>query len=215
MPFESCRAYSDRLLVVEIEALAAVGALTDPEAALAELQPGPATQILRARFVTLDAEEHDRLLAGREEWSVPERLQAELLTLARARRLSLPSEAEDLLAAAAEAGWVLPFVGLGQHIDVLLQSETAKRIHPQLARTINDVAPARRSPRSAAAGPHLTGRELTLLELLPTHLSYAEMGERLFLSVNTVKTNLKTLYRKLGASTRTQAVEAGQSAGLI
>ncbi len=51
----------------------------------------------------------------------------------------------------------------------------------------------------------MTNRELTLLQLLPTHL----------LSVNTVKSNLKTLYRKLGASTRGQAVEAGQCAGML
>jgi LuxR family maltose regulon positive regulatory protein len=61
----------------------------------------------------------------------------------------------------------------------------------------------------------LTRRELTLLELLPTHLSYAEMGERLYLSVNTVKGNLKSLYRKLDASTRTEAVQASQRAGLL
>ncbi len=42
--------------------------------------------------------------------------------------------------------------------------------------------------------------------MLPTHLSYAEMGEQLYLSVNTIKTNLKSLYRKLGANTRAQAV---------
>ena len=61
----------------------------------------------------------------------------------------------------------------------------------------------------------LTSRELTLLELLPTHLSYNEIGERLYLSVNTIKTNLKNLYRKLDANTRAEAVEAARSAGLL
>ena len=54
-----------------------------------------------------------------------------------------------------------------------------------------------------------------LLHFLPSHLSYAEIGERLFISVNTVKTNLKALYRKLDASTRAEAVEAASRAGLF
>ncbi len=66
-----------------------------------------------------------------------------------------------------------------------------------------------------AHGVRLTSRELTLLELLPTHLSYNEIGERLYLSVNTIKTNLKNLYRKLDANTRAEAVEAARSAGLL
>ena len=41
------------------------------------------------------------------------------------------------------------------------------------------------------------------------------MGERLFLSVNTVKSNLKALYRKLDATTRAEAVEASRRAGLL
>ena len=61
----------------------------------------------------------------------------------------------------------------------------------------------------------LTPRELRLLHFLPSHLSYAEIGERLFISVNTVKTNLKALYRKLGANTRAGAVEAAGRAGLL
>jgi LuxR family maltose regulon positive regulatory protein len=56
---------------------------------------------------------------------------------------------------------------------------------------------------------------MDLLELLPTHLSYAEMGNRLYLSVNTIKSNLKQLYRKLNASTRTQAVEIARDRGFL
>ena len=61
----------------------------------------------------------------------------------------------------------------------------------------------------------LTARELTIIELLPTHLSYAQIGERLYLSINTVKGNLKTIYRKLGVSSRAGAVEVAAEAGLV
>lgn len=61
----------------------------------------------------------------------------------------------------------------------------------------------------------LTPRELTVLGLLPTHLSYAQIGERLYLSVNTAKTNLKSTYRKLHVTSRAAAVEAGLELGLV
>lgn len=61
----------------------------------------------------------------------------------------------------------------------------------------------------------LTPREASLLALLPTYLSYAQIGERLFLSVNTVKGNLKALYRKLDVASRAEAVTVATARGLI
>jgi DNA-binding NarL/FixJ family response regulator len=60
-----------------------------------------------------------------------------------------------------------------------------------------------------------TPREVTLLELLPTHLSYAQIGERLYLSVDTVKGKPKSLYPKLEVGSRAEAVEAATTLGLI
>jgi LuxR family maltose regulon positive regulatory protein len=53
------------------------------------------------------------------------------------------------------------------------------------------------------------------LELLPSHLSYAQIGDRLYLSVNTVKSNLKSIYRKLGVATRSDAVAVARASGLL
>lgn len=61
----------------------------------------------------------------------------------------------------------------------------------------------------------LTERERSLLALLPTHLTYAQIGAELFLSVNTVKSNLKAVYRKLGAGSRAEAVEVARRNGLL
>ena len=52
----------------------------------------------------------------------------------------------------------------------------------------------------------LTLAELRLLPLLTTHLSFREIGERLFVSQNTVKTQAISIYRKLEASSRSEAV---------
>jgi LuxR family transcriptional regulator, maltose regulon positive regulatory protein len=60
----------------------------------------------------------------------------------------------------------------------------------------------------------LTKAELRVLPLLPTHLTYREIGERLYLSHHTVKTQAISIHRKLGVSSRGQAVERARQLGL-
>ncbi len=60
----------------------------------------------------------------------------------------------------------------------------------------------------------LTAAELRLLPLLSTHLSYAEIGERLYVSKNTIKTQAYSAYRKLGVSSRSEAVVRTRELGL-
>ena len=61
----------------------------------------------------------------------------------------------------------------------------------------------------------LTAAELRLLPLLSTHLSFAEIGAELFLSPNTAKTHAVSIYRKLNAGTRSQAVSRARELGLL
>jgi LuxR family maltose regulon positive regulatory protein len=68
----------------------------------------------------------------------------------------------------------------------------------------------------AADGPGLlTIAELRILRFLPTHLSFREIGERLHVSGNTVKTQAHAVYTKLGAGSRSEAVAKAASIGLI
>jgi LuxR family transcriptional regulator, maltose regulon positive regulatory protein len=60
----------------------------------------------------------------------------------------------------------------------------------------------------------LTTAELRLLPLLPTHLTFAEIGQQLYVSRHTVKTQAISVYRKLGVSSRSQAVQRLQQLGL-
>ena len=60
----------------------------------------------------------------------------------------------------------------------------------------------------------LTNAELRLLPLLSTHLTFREIGERLYLSQHTVKSQALSVYRKLGVSSRSQAIQRVQQAGL-
>lgn len=72
------------------------------------------------------------------------------------------------------------------------------------------------SIRSLSPGASsLTTAELRLLPYLATHLSFPEIGEQLFLSRHTVKTQAMSVYRKMGASSRSEAVTRLRELGLL
>ena len=68
---------------------------------------------------------------------------------------------------------------------------------------------------SGTAGPNLTGAELRLLPLLATHLSLPQIGAELFLSPHTVKSQAISIYRKLGVSSRCEAVTCARKSRLL
>ena len=61
----------------------------------------------------------------------------------------------------------------------------------------------------------LSARELAVLRMLTTDLSQREIGSELHVSMNTVKTHIRTLFRKLGVATRTDAVARARELGLL
>jgi LuxR family transcriptional regulator, maltose regulon positive regulatory protein len=65
------------------------------------------------------------------------------------------------------------------------------------------------------AGEPLTQREVAVLRLLSGTMSLREIGRELYLSLNTVKTHARAVYRKLGVSTRQDAVAVGHDAGIL
>ena len=68
----------------------------------------------------------------------------------------------------------------------------------------------------ALAGPStLTMAELRILRFLPTHHSFREIGLRLHVSTNTVKTQAHAVYRKLEVSSRSDAVARACEIGLL
>ena len=73
--------------------------------------------------------------------------------------------------------------------------------------------------RSARPASHLVDplspAELRVLTWLPTHLSFGEIGEELFLSRNTVKSHAMAIYRKLGVTSRSAAVREANGLGLL
>jgi LuxR family transcriptional regulator, maltose regulon positive regulatory protein len=74
---------------------------------------------------------------------------------------------------------------------------------------------ARHRGTVSAGASALTAAELRLLPLLSTHLSFAGIGAELFVSPNTAKTHAVSIYRKLGADSRGQAVARARQLGLL
>ena len=76
------------------------------------------------------------------------------------------------------------------------------------------------APAPPATGPQplldpVSKSELRVLRYLPTHLSAQEIAGELYVSANTVKTHMRSLYAKLGAHTRTEVVDRARALGLL
>ncbi len=69
--------------------------------------------------------------------------------------------------------------------------------------------------RPAVLVEPLSPAELRVLAYLPTHLSFGEIGEELFVSRNTVKSHAMAIYRKLGVTSRSAAVKEAANLDLF
>ena len=118
----------------------------------------------------------------------------------------------------AEVFWALADHATARHLlreidDILLH-------RPALGTLVDEVSELRRTVTSTerpgpTGGPPLTPAELRLLPYLQTHLSIREIGERLYISRNTVSSEVGSIYRKLGVSSRSEAVERATDIGLL
>ena len=90
--------------------------------------------------------------------------------------------------------------------DMGILVEDARELHDRVAAT---------SGPDGAWAMSLTGAELRLLPYLATHLTFPEIASRLFISRNTVKSQAVSIYRKLGVSSRNDAIERAVEVGLL
>jgi LuxR family transcriptional regulator, maltose regulon positive regulatory protein len=118
------------------------------------------------------------------------------ITLARtSARLNEPHAATGMLGAANRALKLTPdAVVVGDWI-----AETARLIETVSASAVRDLTPA----------------ELRVLQFMPTHLSFPQIAGEVLLSPNTVRTQAQSVYRKLGVTSRRDAVAQAQAAGLL
>lgn len=96
---------------------------------------------------------------------------------------------------------------------VVLLSQRAARPSPAVTAFLE--APSREHYPSTLAFPQLTDREATVLEGVVQGLTVGQIASRMFLSTSTVKTHKRTLYRKLTAHSRTEAIDRARSLGFL
>jgi LuxR family transcriptional regulator, maltose regulon positive regulatory protein len=103
---------------------------------------------------------------------------------------------------------------------LMREVEELLRRRPDLGTLVDEAQAIRawllknRDPSIAGASA-LSAAELRLLPMLSTHLSMPEIAEELFLSRNTIKSQAISIYRKLGTSSRNQAVIRSRELGLL
>ena len=131
---------------------------------------------------------------------------------------ALPFVAVRVRLQLAKVHWAIGDHTTARHLlrevdDVLLR-------RPALGALVDEVEELRASLTSrtrpgATGGSPLTPAELRLLPYLQTHLTIAEIAGRLFVSRNTASTQVGSIYRKLGVSSRNDAVEQATAIGLL
>jgi LuxR family maltose regulon positive regulatory protein len=122
-----------------------------------------------------------------------------------------------LVAAAQEEGHVRLFMDAGHHALRLVRTLYHTAPSPYLRRLVDAPIP----PSLPARRPvpdlveQFSNRERAVLRYLPSRLSNAEIAAQLRISINTVKTHLKHIYRKLGVDGRRDAISAAERLHLL
>ncbi|HEX6419814.1 MAG TPA: LuxR C-terminal-related transcriptional regulator [Acidimicrobiales bacterium] len=117
-----------------------------------------------------------------------------------------------VVADAEAEGHVRLFLDAGRPAWRLLRALDHASSTPYLRRLI---AGAQSPPPGEAGAPAgLSDRELEVVRYLPTPLANAEIAMALYVSVNTLKTHLRTIYRKLGVTTRREAIARAEDLGI-
>jgi LuxR family maltose regulon positive regulatory protein len=143
------------------------------------------------------------------------------------------SALERALMLAEPSGYIRTFVDEGEPLRRLIagfRSQMEKRSRQPSARLYeytDRILAAFTQPAATASSPSaiqnrksevpglLSAREMSVLRLLPSELSTAEMADELVISVNTLRTHLKNVYDKLGAHSRYEAIARAKELGLL
>ncbi len=125
---------------------------------------------------------------------------------------------ENALALAEADRMIFPFA-IMPGVELLQRHPRHATAHAELLNVILDVLGGGKAGDSDATVPVLTdplsAGELRVLGYLASNLSAIEIASELVVSVNTVKTHMRHIYAKLGAHTRSEAVDTARRVGLL
>ena len=124
---------------------------------------------------------------------------------------------QDAIALAAPERVLRPFVVVGGPLKPILSRHRVAlaEYEPFTTMVVEAVASELGGEQNALLVERLTPRETIVLQYLPSMLKAAEIAANLFVSVNTVKAHIRSIYRKLDAANRREAVERAESMGLL
>jgi LuxR family maltose regulon positive regulatory protein len=126
---------------------------------------------------------------------------------------------DDILRLAEPVGFLNTILDEGPDVHALLEALPTDAALDRYVASLLDAARHQAAPpgwRDAQSWLEpLSDRELTALRYLASRLSYREIASELYISVNTLKSHVKAIYRKLGASTRAEAVQTARETGLL
>jgi LuxR family maltose regulon positive regulatory protein len=205
----------DRVAEVQAHALTAVGRLDEAAERVEMLPPSRRRDLAIARLHSArgDRAAAHAVLGDLDGWGVCDTVEALLVLASAADDADGGVHFEQALRLAAPGGWWAPFA-LEVGAVPALMDRLAARLPPALAQwQAARATPALVVPLTLL--DPITTREAAVLELLPSHLTYQAIGAELYVSVNTVKTYVSAIYRKLGVSSRGEAVRAARAAGLL
>ena len=156
------------------------------------------------------------LLRGRAEAL---RVRVLLGAASLALRAKMPDQGSQYLRLALQSteihGWRRPYGEIAAAIMPVLEAER-RRITPYGELVVELLAYLRQQPVSGVRlTDPLSERELEILQYLPTPLDQRELCSALFISRNTLKTHLRSTYRKLGVQTRREAVLQAERLGIL
>ncbi|KRB36959.1 LuxR C-terminal-related transcriptional regulator [Microbacterium sp. Root180] len=218
-PYPESGLTHDVLSSLTASAYIELGDLTAAQHALTGERPGWLVRVARLR-----------LLVAR---GAHRQLQADARRLLTAPRAPLAQRVEAMLLISwgdwlhrgrPEPSSAIQIAELVEHNDLIRPLTTVPR---DLLTALAEALPAaRRASFEAAFAPlpahspatalsPLTERELSVLRALADHSSVTELGKQLFLSPNTVKTHLRTVYRKLGVRSRDEALDEAVRLGIL
>ena len=209
-----------RVNATEAQLMLAEGATSDARKLIDMMPPSIEPSFLRGRLALAvgDTKGASELLAEAETvLTTPRRrLQWELLD-ARSHSRSGQQSLRAAVEFAAHEGFVRCFVDEGDDMARLLHLYAAENptsfVEDLLAVFDGPAGTLTVHPDDLVA--QLTEREQTVLSYLPSWVSSDEIAAELYISLNTLKTHLRAIYRKLGASSRREAVAQARSHGLL
>jgi LuxR family maltose regulon positive regulatory protein len=177
-----------------------------------------ADRLLQRLIETAEAGDHVYLLIEMRLWRA-------LLFKRKGDKAAALAELKSALALAEPGGFISIFVGKGKPVaDMLEEIVAVKKRHHDVAREGFSLSYAKKigSAFQAVTPPKIEGlmdpisdRELEVLRLIEAGLSNREIADKLFISLNTVKTHTKNINSKLDVNSRTRAVARAKELKLL